>query len=155
MAVGSLTKNTKVNVSGFQVDENVIYYGNSAINTNNISLITISPIPANSSWVAAVVVALMGLLIRRESSIGWLLLIGAIVWIIAVVIHNKNRGEFLAISLNSGNTLYFHCKEREFLYRVISLMVECIKSGSGHYSISFDKCVINNDRGRTGNIHIG
>lgn len=44
MAVGNSNKDTKVYAAGFQVDRNVIYYGNSAINTNNISLISISPI---------------------------------------------------------------------------------------------------------------
>ena len=142
MAVGNLNKDTKVYASGLQVDKNVIYYQNSAINANNISLISISPSPANNSWIAAIVVAIIGLLMGFESG-GWVLLLGAIIWIIAVVIHNNNRGEYLAINLNSGNTLYFYCKERHFLNQVISVMVECIKSGSESYTIRLDKCVIN------------
>lgn len=152
MAVGNSNKDTKVYAAGFQMDENVIYYGNSVINTSNISLISISPTPANNSWIAAIIVAFIGLLIGIKNG-GWVLLLGAIVWIIAVVVHNNNRGEFLAISLNSGNTLYFYCRERYFLNQVISVMVECIKSGSGNYSVSFDKCVINKN-GTTNDIYI-
>ena len=152
MASANSNKDTKVYASGFQVDGNVIYYYNSVINTNNISMISISPTPANNSWIAAIVVAVIGLLIGR--AIGITILIGAIIWIIAVVIHNNNRGEYLTISLNSGNTLYFHCREREFLNQVINLMVECIKSGLGSYSVSFDKCVINTGKGKTGDIRI-
>lgn len=141
MAVGNSNKDTKVYASGFQVDGNVIYYHNSAINANNISLISISPTPANNSWIGAIVLALIGLFIGK--TMGTILLIGAIIWVIAVVLHNKNRGEFLAISLNSGNTLYFYCRERYFLNQVISIMVECIKSGRESYTIRLDKCVIN------------
>lgn len=141
MAVGNSNKDTKVYIAGFQVDGNVIYYGNSAINTNNISLISISPIPANNSWIVAIIIGLIGLMI---GDIGLILLLVAIAWIIGVVIHNSNRGEFLAISLNSGNTLYFYCRSRDFLNRVISVMVDCIKNGAGSYNINFEKCAINN-----------
>lgn len=135
------TKDTKVSVAGFQVDKNVIYYGNSAINTNNISMIFISPIPANNSWILAAIIAFLGLLSIEDG--GWLALLIAAIWIIAVVYHNKNRGENLAISLNSGNTLYFHCTSKEFLGRVVTLITECIKSGTGSYTINFERCAIN------------
>lgn len=144
------TKDTKVSVAGFQVDKNVIYYGNSAINTNNISMISISPIPANYSWILAVIMALGGLLSIKNG--GWLAILVAAIWIIAVVFHNINRGENLAISLNSGNTLYFHCRSREFLGEVVTLITECIKSGTGSYTINFDRCAIN--KGVTGSVTV-
>lgn len=134
-------KNTKVTVPGFQVDKNVIYYGNTAINTNNISMISISPIPSNKSWIIAAIIALIGLIGFRDG--GWFPFIIAAIWIIAVVIYNRGRGEDLAISLNSGNTLYFHCRERDFLVRVVTLVTECIKTGSESYFINFDRCAIN------------
>ncbi|MCM1525025.1 MAG: hypothetical protein NC120_11260 [Ruminococcus sp.] len=133
-------KDTKVSVPGFTVDDNVIYYGNTAINTNNVSMISISPIPSNKSWIYALFIALGGIFVGEAR---WLAFLVAAVWIIAVVIYNKGRGEDLAISLNSGNTIYFHCREREFLERVVTLITGCIKTGAGHYSVSFDKCVIN------------
>jgi len=36
-------------------------YGNTAINTNNISLISVSPIPMNNSWIGAMVLGLISL----------------------------------------------------------------------------------------------
>lgn len=134
-------KDTKVSIPGFTVDHNVIYYGNTAINTNNISMISISPVPANKSWIYAAFIALGGIFSIKNG--GWLAILVAAIWIIAVVIHNKGRGEDLAISLNSGNTIYYHCRERDFLERVVTLITECIKTGAGNYSVSFDKCVIN------------
>lgn len=53
-----IKKETKVSVPGFMVDKNVIYFGETAINTNNISMISVSPIPENNLWIIAVLVAL-------------------------------------------------------------------------------------------------
>lgn len=146
-----LKKDTKVSAPGFQVDQNVIYYGNSAINTNNISMISISPVPANNSWVVAAIVALGGLLSIKNG--GWLAILVAAIWIIAVVIYNNGRGDDLAISLNSGNTLYFHCRNKDFLGRVVTLITECIKTGVGNYYVNFDKCVINKE-GKISSINV-
>lgn len=144
-------KDTRVDSTGFQVDKNVIYYGNTAINTNNISLISVSPIPMNNSWIGAMVLGLIGISIIKYG--GWVLLIAAVVWAAIVVNYNKNRREFLAISLNSGNTLYFHCRDKAFLGRVILLMVDCIKTGTENYTVNFDRCVVN--KGIAGNMTLG
>lgn len=139
------SKNTKVESAAFHVDKNVIYYGNSAINTNNISLISISPIPANNTWIIAVVLGIIGIWAIKKW--GVILVLIAIVWCAIVIYYNKNRGDYLALSLNSGNTLYFHCREKYFLNNVVTLMVKCIKSGTGYYTVNFEKCIINQDNG--------
>ena len=145
------SKDTKVESTGFQVDKNVIYYGNTAINTNNISLISVSPIPANNSWFGAVILGLVGIAAIKYG--GWILLIAAVVWGAIVFNYNKNRGEFLTISLNSGNTLYFHCRDKTFLDKVVLLMVDCIKTGTESYTVNFDRCVVN--KGIAGNMTVG
>ena len=71
-------KDTRVDSTGFQVDKNVIYYGNTAINTNNISLISVSPIPENNSWKQAIVLGLVGIAAIKYG--GWILQIAAVVW---------------------------------------------------------------------------
>lgn len=144
-------KDKMVESTGFQVDKNVIYYGNTAINTNNISLISVSPIPTNDSWKWAIVLGLAGIVTMKNG--GWVLLLSAIIWTAIVVYYNKNRGEYLTISLNSGNTLYFHCRDRAFLDKVILLMVDCIKTGTESYTVNFDRCVVN--KGIAGNMTVG
>lgn len=58
--------------------------------------------------------------------------------------YNNERGKNLAISLNSGATLYFNCKDVEFLNTVVNTMLNSIKDkNKSTYSISFDKCTIN------------
>lgn len=80
-------KDTKVESTGFQVDKNVIYYGNTAINTNNISLISVSPIPTNDSWKWAIVLGLAGIVTMKNG--GWVLLLAAIIWTAIVIYYNK------------------------------------------------------------------
>lgn len=80
---------------------------------------------------------------RGVIAFGILLLVVAIIWLIAVLVYNSNRGDNLAISLNSGSTLYFNCKDRAFLNKVVNAMLGSIKGkNQTTYSISFDKCQI-------------
>ena len=134
----------EIRVQTMQVDENIILYGNSFICTDNISLMTISPIPKNTQWIWAILLAIAGIVICQESAIGILAILFGIAWCAFVIWRNQNRGENLAISLNSGVTLYFHCQDRFFLNQVIDVMINCIKGGSkSKYTIRFDKCEIN------------
>lgn len=128
----------------------MIYYGNTAINTNNISLISVSPIQVNNSWKWVIVLGLVGIAAIKYG--GWIFLIDAVVWGALVFNYNKNRGEFLTIRLNSGNTLCFHWQDKTFLDKVVLLMVDCIKTGTKSYAVNFYRCVVN--KGLAGNIDI-
>ena len=103
-------------------------------------MISICPIPANKSWLIAIILGVVGIYLMQEGSIGILLLVVTIIWLIAVLVYNSNN---LAISLNSGSTLYFNCKDRAFLNKVVNAMLGSIKGkNQTTYSISFDKCQI-------------
>ena len=97
MTIGN-SKDTKVESTGFQVDKNVIYYGNTAINTNNISLISVSPIPANNSWKWAIVLGLVGIASIKYG--GWILLIAAVVW--GAIVFNYNKQIYKSKRKNSS-----------------------------------------------------
>lgn len=71
-------KDKKVSVSILSVDQNVIYYGNTAISINNVSMVSISPVPANNSWIIAAVMALIGLVVFQETGMADLIIIAAI-----------------------------------------------------------------------------
>lgn len=137
-------KDQQVVVPGITVDKNVIVYGNSFICVDNISLITISQIPSNRSWIAATIMGLLGMYLKSQYfDFGAYMLVIAIIWFIIVCIYNSNRGENLAISLNSGNTLYFNCKDRSFLNKVVDTIIQSIKGqNKATYSINFEKCKI-------------
>lgn len=142
--MSSSRKNEQINIPTIKIDKNVITYGNSFICTDNISLITISSIPPNMSWIGAIIVALISILIMSLHIIGALFLIASIIWFIVVMNNNNKRGENLAITLNAGTTLYFHCRDRVFLSHVVSTMLDSIKNkNQSTYLINFDKCTIN------------
>ncbi len=137
-------KSEIVNTPSIQIDKNVITYGNSFICTDSISLITISPVPPNMSWIGAIILAIVGVLITPINFFGILILIAATIWFIVVTNQNYNRGKNLAINLNSGTTLYFNCKDVIFLEQVVSTMIDSIKNKNNSiYSINFEKCTIN------------
>ncbi len=142
--MSQFSKNEQINVPSIQIDKNVITYANSFICTDNISLITISPIPPNNTWVGAIILGILGICTVSMDGIGIIPLIIAIIWFGLVMKYNNERGKNLAISLNSGATLYFNCKDVEFLNTVVNTMLNSIKDkNKSTYSISFDKCTIN------------
>nr|DAO66986.1 MAG TPA: hypothetical protein [Caudoviricetes sp.] len=137
-------KEKQMRVSSIQIDENVIIYENSFINIDNISLITISPIPSNISWIGAILLGLLGYgisTIKDLVAVGIIILLIAIIWFLAVIIHNCSRGNNLAINLNSGTTLYFNCQNINFLNQVVNVMLQSMKNKT-QCIISFDKCTI-------------
>lgn len=147
--MASLSKNENVSSPYMQIDKNVIYYGgNSFICVDNISLITISPIPPSKAWIAALILGMFGYLMRDEYSraarvFSVLIILAAIAWFAYIMYKNYNRGKNLAIGLNSGVTLYFNCHDVEFLNKVVCTLLESIKSkNKDTYAIRFDKCTI-------------
>lgn len=137
-------KTKKIKTPAIKIEGNVISYGNSFICTDNISFISIYKISANMSWIIAALLGLIGLNLAQKSEIGFFLLVVSIIWLIIVFICNINRGDNLAINLNSGETLYFKCKNKEFLKKVVNLILKNIKEGYGsNYNINFDTCTIN------------
>lgn len=133
-------KDKKIKNPTIKIEENVITYENSFTCIDNISLITISHIPSNKTWI----IALIGIFIGIYIHVNQIIVIG-IIWIIGVIIYNLNRGNNLAINLNSGVSLYFHCKDITFLKRVVNLLIEKINNKTkGNIDINFQSCTINN-----------
>ncbi len=147
--MASLSKNENVSSTYMQIDKNVIYYGsNSFICVDNISLITISPIPPSKMWIAPIILGIFGYIIgdsrsRAARVFSVLIILAAIAWLVYILYKNYNRGKNLAIGLNSGVTLYFNCHDVEFLNKVVYTLLESIKSkNKDTYAIRFDKCTI-------------
>lgn len=142
--MASLGKNEKVRFPMIQVDKNILSYGYSFICIDNISLVTISTIPSNKSWIFAILLGILGgFTINILGLLGLLLLIVAIIWFVAVLAYNASRGDNFTIVLNSGTSLYFNCKNREFLNIVVKTVLDSINGkNKSTYTISFDRCSI-------------
>lgn len=136
-------KDKKINTPSLQVYDGVIVYSNSFICIRNISLVSISEIPPNTSWIWAIVIGILGMYLQSQSDSGIYLIIPSIIWFVIVMIYNANRGDNLAISLNSGMTLYFNCKDRKFLGQVTIKLLDSIRENShSRYTINFSQCTI-------------
>lgn len=135
-----------------QINGNIISYGNSLIQAKNISMITIERIPPNKNWIGAIIPLVFSMFVfmignKQYIQYGIFAFIIAAVWIIAVAIGEKNKGENLVINLNSGVSLYFYCKNRQFLDTVVSVFISCINQDNNQrktdpITIRFDRCEI-------------
>lgn len=148
MALSRRKKDQQIKVPGLKVDNNIISYANSFICLKNISLISISPIPANGSWVIAIIMVLGGLymLVKEISTkIGVTLMAIGVILFFIVIISNSTRGINLAVTLNSGNTVYFHCSNEQFLREVLVVLLNSIKDTTkASCYINFQECTIQN-----------
>lgn len=147
MAIKRIKNDQSISVPGLKVQKNIISYGDSFICAENISLISICPIPSNMSWIFAIIAAFIGtfMFFENETEVGGALLAIGIVWFIIVLIMNSNRGINLAINLNSGKTLYFHCSDEQFLQKVLQVLLVCINNiERASCYINFESCSIQN-----------
>jgi len=134
--------------SSIQINGNIISYANSFIQAKNISLITIAPIPTSKSWIGALILMFFSLFLgsisnKEVSIIAMIGIVISVIWIIAFAIGEARKGENLVINLNSGNSLYFYCHNRNFLNQVVSVFISCInQKETSPVTIMFDKCEI-------------
>ncbi|GAB5081754.1 hypothetical protein Osc1_09270 [Hominimerdicola sp. 21CYCFAH17_S] len=142
--MASLNSVKELTVPSIQISNNVITYNDSFICIDNISLITISPVPSNKSWIYACIIGALGTAISDLSTfLAGLMIITSLIWIAAVIWYNINRGDNLQINLNSGMSLYFHCQNREFLNQVVKLLLQKMDGKKTETTtIKFDSCTI-------------
>ncbi len=147
MAINQNKNIQQITVPGLTVQKNIISYGDSFICAKNISAMSISPIPAKSLWIIGILIAFAGLvtLFDDNAFLGIVMLLGGALWAFIGIKSNQERGINLAVSLNSGNTLYFHCDNKKFLDKVLQALITCINNtDTASCYINFEKCTIQN-----------
>lgn len=133
----------KVKYPELLVDKDVISYGESFICTRNVSMVSISQIPKNRWWILGLLLAFFGIYAIDE--IGIIPIVIGVAMILISFWFNANRGENLAITLNSGHTFYFHCTSKDFIRKVLKNMITSIKFGNrSTYRVNFNSCTIDN-----------
>lgn len=73
---------------------------------------------------------------------GMALCLAYIVPIFYALSRNDNLGVYLVLALNSGDKVYFECKEKKFLEEAFDKIVESIKMEKA-MSVNFNNCTIN------------
>lgn len=138
-----------------KIENNVMEYDNSAIQLSNISSINISPIPKEpySSWMF--IGSLLGILMisigRGTKLIGFIILMVCLINLAYVYYMNNQLGEYLTIELNSGKSVFFSCKNEQFLVQSKQAMIQAFNEKGKYMEVNFSNCSIH-DLALEGNI---
>lgn len=140
--------NTNVIDTGeFKIKDNILSFKNSFILIHNISHISVSPVDKYPYPISSIVLGILGLLSASIpftlTRIVGLILIALCAYIIYKIIEkNKDLGEYLQINLNSGKILWFVCKDKEFLIKIIDVLKNCINSKSSNVQIDLQNSIV-------------
>lgn len=136
----------KIITKELKIDQNVFIYNETMIALPNISRIRTADAPKQPYPLYAFGMILFGLccLVTKNAI---LILIGLAVAVFAVWIiyrikqANEERGEYLVLSLNSGETIYLHCANHDFSIEIMDVIINCINSNNG-YKVNMENCTI-------------
>lgn len=141
MSEKDIRKETRV-----KIENNVMEYDNSAIQLSNISGINIAPIPKEpySSWIFIGI--LLGILLisigRGTKLVGSIILLACLIKLVYMYYMNSQLGEYLAIELNSGKSVFFSCKNKQFLVQSKQAMIQAFNEKGKYMEVNFSNCSI-------------
>lgn len=126
---------------------NIMLWHGTMIQLSNISSITTDPLALLKFPWGSLVVMLIGLLMEKVNILlTVLLVIAGIIWIAMWYEKNQERkmSTVLSITMNSGQSLFFLCKDYGFLERVLHVLeLVIIDGGTGSEQIIIN---MNNSR---------
>ncbi len=165
MKIDNTKEKSIIKTENLEIGGNVFRYNRSVIQLSNISYFDVASMPKAGYPMWAFMGALIGLVLLFTKQammimIG-LIMIGFCVYEIYKITDNNNRlGEYLILSLNSGEVLYFSCYSKDFLYSIESAIADCFRDKNLKYNINLRDCSITHQEGgmdihNTGNIVTG
>ncbi len=140
------SQNQKIVTKMLKIGQNVFIYNESIIPLNNISRISVEGAPKEPYHLLQFGMILVGALclfsgMALPTTIG-LVLIGLGAWSIYKTYENNlERGEYLVLSLNSGEKIYLFSRDHDFTIEVMDVIVNCINS-NGEYKVNMENCNI-------------
>ncbi len=139
-------QNEKIVTKMLKIGQNVFIYNESIVPLNNISRISIANAPKEPYHLLQFVIVLAGLLCFGLKNIIMILvglaLIGLGAWSIYKTYENNlERGEYLVLSLNSGEKIFLHSSNHDFTVEVMDVIINCINSGK-EYKVNMENCNI-------------
>lgn len=147
-------KESVIETRQIEINKNVLRYEDSVIQISNISGFSVGPEPQEEYPKEAIIGLLIGICMviisfKLGNLMAVVLLLGILISIIcglkiaSIYENNSNLGEYLIIDLNCGKSLYFICKNRSFLRKVVNAMKDCFNRDDIQCKIDFNKCDIN------------
>lgn len=131
------------------IKKNIMYWENTMIQLSNVSCISTGNIASAPFPILAALFVLAGFLLFSKSAVLAIVLcvIGA-VWLLIWYLENESRreGAVLAIRMNSGQSLYFAFKRKDFLQSVLAVLERIIADGGDRQvSINVENCTFSGD----------
>ncbi len=131
------------------IKKNIMYWENTMIQLSNISCISTGNIASAPFPILAALFVLAGFWLFSKSAVLAIILcvIGG-VWLLIWYFENESRreGAVLAIRMNSGQSLYFAFKRKDFLQSVLAVLERIIADGGDRQvSINVENCTFSGD----------
>lgn len=123
----------KIITKQLKISQNIFIYNETVIPLKNISKVSVAPIAKQPYQLYQFIMIFIGVCVLFLKSTFWILiglaLVALGVWLIYRTIeYNNDRGEYLILSLNSGEKIYFHSTNHDFSIRVMDVIVNCINA---------------------------
>lgn len=140
------SQSEKIITKELKITQNVFIYNQSMIPLSNISRIGVADAAKEPYQAFAFIIILVGLLILCTKN-----LIAILVGLIMIAIggwsiyktykSNQELGEYLILSLNSGEKIYLYSKDHDFTIEIMDVIINCINSGQ-EYRVNMENCHI-------------
>ncbi|MEG0812280.1 MAG: DUF6232 family protein [Eubacterium sp.] len=136
-----------INTPSLKIEKNCLSFQNTFLAINNISQVTVAPIPKDRFPMSAIVMGALGMLgfIIKIPMAGLVcLLIGVGIGFIWYS-KNNNTGLNLNIFLNSGNILSIHGDDAKFLNKIRDVLMYCANNNyEQQINVDFSHSTIDN-----------
>ncbi len=156
------TKEQKVNIGNNQqekiitkelkISQNIFIYNETMIPLYNISRVSVSDALRQPYQPYQFIMLFVGVCLLFTKSV-WGVLIGLAIgalagWLLYKTYkENEDRGEYIVLSLNSGEKIFLHSTNHDFSIRIMDVIANCINSDSRREAnvvnvVNMDSCSI-------------
>lgn len=130
-----------------KISQNVFIYDENVIQISNIAKMSIADAMAESYQMAHFIMVFVGVICLL--TLNWILIliglaVGALgAWLIYKTYQrNQELGEYLILSLNSGEKISLYSKDHDFTIEIMDVIINCINSSKEYQVVNMDNCKI-------------
>lgn len=128
------------------IEDNIMQFDKNVVQLSNVSCLKIAPMPKKEYPIWTFIAIIIGILfITRTTGVGLLILAIGVVPIIWIYKQNTELGNYLVVSMNSGDSFYFSCNNSVFLENAQEEIKKCF-NGQSKTIISFQNCQIDSSQ---------
>lgn len=134
------------------IQDNVLLFGATVLQLSNISNLEVRP-REKLKYYGPIILLLIKVLFDIGGSMGTTLIVISIISIIVITIMNLLRGDYLIITMNSGDRFFFHSMRESFMHSALHEIAARL-DGNGSSEINFKYCNITSSQIATKNSNL-